>query len=137
MFFFVWVRGTLLRFRYDQFMRLGWKILIPAGLVWVVLWGGALVASDAGVLPGLRQVLIGIAVILGIAALITGLWPSKDVPSGPGAASGTLREIDAFAGGFPVPPKPGEKLPPSRRSGHTVAGSARRETSAGGADGPA
>ncbi|MCL2464574.1 MAG: NADH-quinone oxidoreductase subunit NuoH, partial [Micrococcales bacterium] len=35
MFFFVWVRGTLLRFRYDQFMRLGWKVLIPIALVWL------------------------------------------------------------------------------------------------------
>jgi NADH-quinone oxidoreductase subunit H len=137
MFFFVWVRGTLLRFRYDQFMKLGWKILIPAGVVWVVLWGGALIASDAGVLPGMRQVLIGVAVILGIAALITGLWPNKDVPSKPGAASETPQEIDAFAGGFPVPPKPGQKLPPSKRSGHTVSGSARRGEKGGGADGAA
>jgi len=137
MFFFVWVRGTLLRFRYDQFMKLGWKILIPAGLAWVVLWGGALVASDAGVLPGMRQVLIGVAVVLAVAALITGLWPSKDVPSKPKAADGALTEIDAFAGGFPVPPKPGEKLPPSRRAGHTVSGSARRADPTGGADGTA
>ena len=96
-----------------------------------------MVASDAGVLPGMRQVLIGIAVVLGVAALITGLWPSKDVPNKPGAASGAVKEIDAFAGGFPVPPKPGEKLPASRRAGHTVSGSARRTDSGGGADGAA
>ena len=39
MFFFVWVRGSVLRFRYDQFMNIGWKRLIPAALVWVVLVG--------------------------------------------------------------------------------------------------
>lgn len=37
MFFFVWVRGSVLRFRYDQFMKLGWKVLIPAALTWLVM----------------------------------------------------------------------------------------------------
>jgi NADH-quinone oxidoreductase subunit H len=36
MFFFIWLRGTLPRLRYDQFMTFGWKVLIPAGLVWVL-----------------------------------------------------------------------------------------------------
>ena len=36
MFCFVWIRGTLLRFRYDQFMKFGWKVLIPAALIWIV-----------------------------------------------------------------------------------------------------
>lgn len=37
LFFFVWVRGTFPRYRYDQLMRLGWKIFLPGSLVWLVL----------------------------------------------------------------------------------------------------
>ena len=36
LFFFVWLRGALPRFRYDQFMTLGWKVLVPFSLVWIV-----------------------------------------------------------------------------------------------------
>jgi NADH-quinone oxidoreductase subunit H len=36
MFVFIWLRGTLPRLRYDQFMAFGWKVLIPAGMVWVL-----------------------------------------------------------------------------------------------------
>ena len=35
-FFFIWLRGTLPRLRYDQFMAFGWKRLIPVSLVWIV-----------------------------------------------------------------------------------------------------
>ncbi|MDN6885830.1 NADH-quinone oxidoreductase subunit NuoH [Variovorax sp. CAN2819] len=37
---FLWVRSTFPRFRYDQIMRLGWKIFIPVTLVWLVVVGG-------------------------------------------------------------------------------------------------
>jgi NADH-quinone oxidoreductase subunit H len=37
---FIWVRATFPRFRYDQIMRLGWKIFIPVTLIWLIVVGG-------------------------------------------------------------------------------------------------
>lgn len=37
LFFFIWLRGTLPRLRYDQFMKFGWKVLIPISLVWTLI----------------------------------------------------------------------------------------------------
>ena len=42
---FIWVRGTFPRYRYDQIMRLGWKIFIPVTLVWLVLVAGIMQTS--------------------------------------------------------------------------------------------
>jgi NADH-quinone oxidoreductase subunit H len=46
LFFFLWVRATFPRYRYDQLMRLGWKVFLPFSLFWVVLTAGVLVAFD-------------------------------------------------------------------------------------------
>jgi NADH-quinone oxidoreductase subunit H len=46
LFVFIWVRATFPRYRYDQLMRLGWKVFLPASLLWVVITAGALVAFD-------------------------------------------------------------------------------------------
>jgi NADH-quinone oxidoreductase subunit H len=49
LFCFLWVRATFPRFRYDQLMRLGWKVFLPFSLFWLVLTAGVLIA--AGWLP--------------------------------------------------------------------------------------
>ncbi len=47
LFFFVWCRATFPRYRYDQLMRLGWKIFLPFSLLWVVVVAGTLIMMDA------------------------------------------------------------------------------------------
>jgi NADH-quinone oxidoreductase subunit H len=44
LFVFIWVRASFPRYRYDQLMRLGWKVFLPFSLLWVVLTAGALMA---------------------------------------------------------------------------------------------
>ena len=46
LFVFFWARATLPRYRYDQLMRLGWKVFLPFSLLWVVLTSGIMVAFD-------------------------------------------------------------------------------------------
>jgi NADH-quinone oxidoreductase subunit H len=46
LFIFIWVRAALPRYRYDQLMRLGWKVFLPLSLFWVVATAGFLVAFD-------------------------------------------------------------------------------------------
>ena len=54
LFVFVWVRATFPRYRYDQLMRLGWKVFLPLSLGWLILTAGVLLAF--GWLPGQQGV---------------------------------------------------------------------------------
>jgi NADH-quinone oxidoreductase subunit H len=57
LFFFLWVRATFPRYRYDQLMRLGWKVFLPLSLLWLVITAGALMAF--GWLPNQSSVARG------------------------------------------------------------------------------
>ncbi len=111
MFFFVWVRGTLLRFRYDQFMRFGWKVLIPSALVWLVAVSVVQGVRQFGHL-NLRTLLVVLGVIILVAVGVSFLVPEKKTPP----ASRAPATFDPFADGYPVPPLPGQALPPSPRA---------------------
>jgi NADH-quinone oxidoreductase subunit H len=43
---FIWIRATLPRFRYDRLMNFGWKVLIPAGLAWILITGAIIVLPE-------------------------------------------------------------------------------------------
>jgi NADH-quinone oxidoreductase subunit H len=99
-FFFIWLRGTLPRLRYDQFMALGWKWLIPAALAWTVAVATIRAISlDGGV--DRQYLLMGIGVAL---VLLLGLsfWPGAD----PDDEAIEAAPAGGLVGGFPTPPMP-------------------------------
>jgi len=105
LFCFVWLRGTLPRIRYDQLMRLGWKVLIPASLAWILMIATIRVWRQHG---GSTPVYIVGGAILG--ALLLLAW-AGDVAAErrrqaavPDAAPAAAEPEGAAAPSFPVPP---------------------------------
>ena len=103
-FVFIWLRGSLPRLRYDQFMDFGWKRLIPIGLVWILAVATIRLVTLTEEFER-RYVLIALGALAAVFLLIFLIGESEE--RGPKAAAAPEPgERDAFAGGFPVPPMP-------------------------------
>lgn len=129
-FVFIWLRGTLPRLRYDQFMRFGWKVLIPASLVWIVIVAAARVVRNEFSVTTQELLLLGagalIVIVLGswILQIRTARQEKRELEE---AAAQADKPFDPYAGGYPVPPLPGQQFTyTSRRAaaGETVSGTA-------------
>lgn len=105
-FVLIWVRGSLPRYRYDQFMHIGWKGLIPISLVWVL---AVTVLKTAANRAWFGNWVFWIAMAAVCLALLAALmFTGREEPAPTTSESETF---DAFAGGYPVPPLPGQVLP--------------------------
>ncbi|MFJ5557564.1 NADH-quinone oxidoreductase subunit NuoH [Streptomyces sp. NPDC093250] len=117
LFGFVWLRGTLPRVRYDQLMRLGWKVLIPVSLVWLMAVATVRALRNENYdFADIALYIAGGVLALLLLSFVADMFRSRakesERPEGPPA-------FDPMAGGFPVPPLPGQEVPPvPRRRSH-------------------
>ncbi|HKT05865.1 MAG TPA: NADH-quinone oxidoreductase subunit NuoH [Rugosimonospora sp.] len=109
LFGFIWLRATLPRMRYDQFMRLGWKVLLPANLVWILALAGIKTLQGASISTTNRWMIIGGFLLVVLAVLV--LWPSARKEPEPSVAEQVAARPE---GSFPVPPLD-LQVPPSPR----------------------
>ncbi len=110
LFVFIWLRGTLPRLHYDQFMRLGWKVLVPGSLLWILAIFAIRTWRTSG--GQVSALLIGLGIALAVVLLVAFLVPDRKV-EGPAPVEP--------ASDYPVPPldlvvpsPPKHKLRPRR-----------------------
>jgi NADH-quinone oxidoreductase subunit H len=115
-FVFIWLRGTLPRMRYDQFMKFGWKGLVPISLVWILLVAAIRTANlEADNRNMIIYVVIAVFLVLvAVFALLPQPEPDQQAQEGSG-----LDLVPIEEGGFPTPPLD-LVVPPTPRSLTTV-----------------
>jgi NADH-quinone oxidoreductase subunit H len=112
-FMFIWLRATLPRLRYDQFMKFGWKILIPVSILWIMIVATARALRNDITISN-REILVGGAIIIVFLLLVSWVISARQerrFRAETAAEEAALAaEFDPMAGGFPVPPMPGQTL---------------------------
>ncbi len=101
-FFFIWLRGVLPRMRYDSFMRFGWKVLVPVGLIWILA-----VASIRTVTVEVEDrstLLLGAGVLLSVILVVFYLIPVAEPSDDDGGDGPGTDRTPKSEGGFPTPP---------------------------------
>ncbi|MEY4311666.1 MAG: hypothetical protein RLZZ571_436 [Actinomycetota bacterium] len=122
-FVFIWLRGTLPRLRYDQFMQFGWKVLIPVSIAWVLIVSTARYLRSAGSVDTQTLLFVAGAILVvgvGISTILESRAKKIAALEEKRAQLASEQPFDPFAGGFPVPPMPGQKAIPSRHKALTV-----------------
>jgi len=111
-FVFIWLRGTLPRLRYDQFMRFGWKVLIPISLAWIIVVSVAryVFGPDGSQLLAVLVAFGFAALLLILSSYIAELHRDRRAEAEELAQASFAEPVDPFAGGHPVPPMPGQRL---------------------------
>jgi NADH-quinone oxidoreductase subunit H len=94
LFVFIWLRGTLPRFRYDQFMRLGWKVLVPISLLWILTIFAIRVWRNTSGGQNVVALLFVIGIVLAAVLVVAFLVPDRDRPE----------PVVELASDYPVPP---------------------------------
>jgi NADH-quinone oxidoreductase subunit H len=119
-FFFIWLRGTLPRMRYDQFMRFGWKVLVPTALVWILAVATMrTVSREADLSTGEVAVFVGVPIAL---LVLLGLWLAGRASNrdtrlmASDAAGGEVHAIDPDPDPEVLPPA-GPRRRPVQRTG--------------------
>ncbi len=118
LFGFIWLRATLPRFRYDQFMKIGWKFLVPANLVWIVLVAAVRALRNESEVSAGQWVFWGGAGVI-VLILLALLLPDRKVDD-------HEEHVPVTGGGFPVPPLDLE-IPQAPKRKAVRRGAARRQ----------
>ncbi len=111
-FVFIWLRGTLPRLRYDQFLRFGWKVLIPVSLAWIIVVAIArynLGPEGNDVMKVLVAVSFAVLLLI-VASYAAQIRRDRRAEAQEAAEASFAQSVDPFAGGHPVPPMPGQEL---------------------------